>query len=280
MRRQINKSSIIIILIVALFTLLSYSFDQLVIRNEDKLRNTQIKLDNIITELDNFESLNTQLISFSDYTLRNYVQLKRYNKYWLKSLIINTDHEKTNLLKKYKIEKFSKEHDNELVYQRLIEHFRYIFAENNTLRQKNSQIYYWHKELFNGEPYEVNWDSLLEKLNKNKDDIYYYVKIAKASKDAEERKKIIKNMDLDDWYELYQVGNEIIKEMLNYHYYIEKDIVKVEKMIDKLSRSRDATVEKISKISSNKNYYILSSIISQIFSLLFLLVLFRVLIKR
>ena len=87
MRRKINKNSVIIIIIVAIFTLSSYSFDQLVIRNEDKIRNLQIKLENTITEIENYHSIENQLISLSDLSLNEYVHLKRSNKYWLKSII-------------------------------------------------------------------------------------------------------------------------------------------------------------------------------------------------
>ena len=55
---------------------------------------------------------------------------------------------------------------------------------------------------------------------------------------------------------------------------------KIEKYLDKSEQIREETIEKISKTSTNKNYYILASIISQIFSLLFLLILFRFLIKE
>jgi len=42
-RGRLNKKSIILIFIVAIFTIFSYGFDQLVIRTEDKLRNLKIK---------------------------------------------------------------------------------------------------------------------------------------------------------------------------------------------------------------------------------------------
>ena len=56
MRRKINNNTIILILIIAVFTLLSYSFDQLVIRNEDKLRNLQIKLENTNVKIHNYNA--------------------------------------------------------------------------------------------------------------------------------------------------------------------------------------------------------------------------------
>ena len=96
MRRKLNNNSIILIVVIALFTLFSYSFDQLVIRNEDKLRNLQIKLDNLNTEIETYNSVDLQLMTLSDLILTEYSNLRRSNKYWLKSILINTDHEKTN----------------------------------------------------------------------------------------------------------------------------------------------------------------------------------------
>ena len=50
MRRKIDNRSVILIILIATFTLLSYVFDQLVIRNEDKLRTQDIKYQNLFTE--------------------------------------------------------------------------------------------------------------------------------------------------------------------------------------------------------------------------------------
>ena len=105
MRRKLNNNSIILIVVIALFTLLSYSFDQLVIRNEDKLRNLQIKLDNLNTEIATYNSVDLQLITLSDLILTEYSNLRRSNKYWLKAILINTDHEKSNILLENNIKK-------------------------------------------------------------------------------------------------------------------------------------------------------------------------------
>ena len=50
MRRKIDNRSVILIILIASFTLLSYVFDQLVIRNEDKLRTQDIRYQNLFTE--------------------------------------------------------------------------------------------------------------------------------------------------------------------------------------------------------------------------------------
>ena len=46
-RGNLNYSSIVFIFLVALFTILSYGFDQMVIRSEDKIRNLKIEYQNI-----------------------------------------------------------------------------------------------------------------------------------------------------------------------------------------------------------------------------------------
>ena len=151
MRRKINKNSIIIIIIVALFTLSSYSFDQLVIRSEDKIRNLQIKLENTNTEIDNYNSIDSQLMSLGDLSLNEYTHLKRSNKYWLKSIIINTNHKKSYLLKNKNIQKFSKELDINLVYLRFAQHMYDTYLAINIIKNKYADIYFWNSKIFKDE---------------------------------------------------------------------------------------------------------------------------------
>ena len=86
-------------------------------------------------------------------------------------------------------------------------------------------------------------------------------------------------MYLNDWYDLYKFGHSLINELTKYFTYLEMDENKVTKYLIRAEDEREKIIEEISSESTNKNYYILSSIISQIFSLLFLLILFRVLIN-
>ena len=50
-RGKITNRSLILIVIVAFFTIMSYLFDQLVINSEDKLRNTKVLYENKKNEL-------------------------------------------------------------------------------------------------------------------------------------------------------------------------------------------------------------------------------------
>ena len=86
-------------------------------------------------------------------------------------------------------------------------------------------------------------------------------------------------MSLNDWYDLYMFGDLYIEKIIKYSSYLNMDINRIYKIVERTETLRNNTIENISKISTYKNYFILSSIISQIFSLLFLLILFRNLIK-
>ena len=74
-RNTLNKFSIILILLVAISTLASYVFDQLAIQTEDKIRKTNIKLDNQKIAIYKFSNLisdfntineNSKLITYSN----------------------------------------------------------------------------------------------------------------------------------------------------------------------------------------------------------------------
>lgn len=277
MRRKLNSNSIILILVIAIFTLLSYSFDQLVIRNEDKLRNLQIKLDNLNTEIETYNSVDNQLISLSDYVLVEYSNFRRLNKYWLKSILINTDHEKSNLLSEKNIQKFSENLNLELIYQRYSEHLYDILLFNNEIRDKYSDIYWWNKKIFTGEVFEIYYSDVFDDIKKdlNNKDLKFYENI--ALKDT--RDEILKNVRFSDWYDIYIFCHALINNLTKYHGYIEMDLTRIETYLERSGLSRVSTIEDISKLSSFKNFFILLSIISQILSLLFLLILFRSLIK-
>ena len=54
----------------------------------------------------------------------------------------------------------------------------------------------------------------------------------------------------------------------------------IDELLNKKEDTRYVVIDNIKSISSEKNIFILASIISQILSLLFLLILFRILINR
>ena len=278
MRRKLNNNSIILIVVIALFTLLSYSFDQLVIRNEDKLRNLQIKLENLNTEIETYNSVDLQLITLSDLILTEYSNLRRSNKYWLKAILINTDHEKSNILLENNIKKFSENTNLDLPYQRYVEHFYSVIVFfNDEIRNKYADIHWWNKKIFTGEVFEISYIDVFDEIKKDlkNKDLNFYVDLV----NTDSMDEVLKKAQLSDWHDIYIFSHAIIKNLTKYYGYIEMDLKRIETYLERSETLRINTIEEISKVSTFKNYFILSSIISQILSLLFLLILFRILIK-
>ena len=85
-RGKINKTSFILIFFVAFFTILSYGFDQLVIRSEDKIRNLKIEYQNIDNSFTKLQSIISTLdeislasdLNFSHLILRRNLLIKSY----------------------------------------------------------------------------------------------------------------------------------------------------------------------------------------------------------
>ena len=86
------------------------------------------------------------------------------------------------------------------------------------------------------------------------------------------------NFTIQDWADLHKYIYNLINNLEFYYDIIVDDIKYLEKLLEKKEIDRNSLIEKIAIVNSTKNYFILSSIISQILSLLVLLILFRVLL--
>ena len=99
-------------------------------------------------------------------------------------------------------------------------------------------------------------------------------------KNRESKEKIAKEFSLKNWSDLHKFNYAIVNKFENYLDIIEPQYNKIEKQIVDEEEIRNKAIEKISNLATRKNYYILSSIISQILSLLFLLILFRAFVQK
>lgn len=294
MRRVLkNKISIILIILVAIFTLSSYFFDQLVIRQEDNLRNSQIKFDNLNTKIVNLNSISMQLATASDAALEKTIFFRRHRNYWLKNILLITNYDVYPYLQdKEIINTFNDEPEyiNALIKYRFIDHYRDLVVEINKHENKLHNIYGWNigffpqysfksngKEYYNGP--EVSYEEL---FNKNIDlfnfkEFNRYVNLTIEDKYKEEA---INNFTIKDWLDVHKFTyiltnklDELAKIPLEDSYLIDELILEKETL-------RYTLLESIRNVSVKKNYFILASIICQITSLLFLLILFRSLIKN
>lgn len=291
MRRAIkNKISITLIIIIGIFTIFSYIFDQLVIREEDNYRITQIKFENINTKLSKLNSISTQLTAAYDISIRLTLNLKRYKNYWLKSTLLITDYDDINLNLKDQdiVNTFNDypEYLEELIKQRNIEHFRQVVVTINEQITRLHNIYGWNLVFFPQYQDEDYYDGpdidFVKIFDQNKDifykkDYYFYQDIIV---DSLKQKIAIKNFKIQNWVDLNKYTSLLLNRLDELNYIPLNDSYIVDDLISENEKIRIDILDDLRIISSKKNYFILASIISQISSLLFLLILFRNLIKK
>ena len=100
-RKLININSIIFIVFRAIFTLVSYVSDQGVIRQEDNLRKSDIKVDNLTTKIYTVDTISNQSLALIDFSLETVIELNRKQLFWIKSLILlekDSDYSDTKMI--------------------------------------------------------------------------------------------------------------------------------------------------------------------------------------
>ena len=290
MRRNLNSGKFVyLILLVAFFTLASYFFDQLVIRKEDNLRNLKIKLTNTNITIDNISNVIIELTSVQEFTSTSYVRLKKTSNYWFKNLLlINHDSIPVDI-KRNIVSNFESESDAIwMIKTRFLELYKDIIWTHNSSRKNLENIYQWQQSLFpkyfesvDGITYSkfpdidisVIFDEIKPLLvNKN------FLRYAEIVNKADKFDEAYDNFTIQDWADFHKYTYNLINNLEFYYNIIVDDVKYLEELFEKEENLRNSLIEKITTTNSRKNYFILSSIISQILSLLALLILFRVLL--
>ena len=292
-RGKINNKSLILIFIVALFTILSYASDQYVIRYEDKFRDLNIEYNNLSTKIIRYESINQ---SFEDIgtgannTIENFLRKRHI---WIKSLIlISSDYKITNR----KENKKSFKHPPTAEYNikvDLINDFGAIYNQSSYIVDQLDNVYHWNYELFKKyfviQDGEILYNSVgldfldLDKIFKENIDEFYYKNID-LYKDIlfseKTREPALANFTLKNWLDLNRFTILLIENLENNTEFVDEDIKYVEKLTEEYEKNLEDTFVDLKTVSFRKNYLILFSILSQVLSLLFLLLLFRNFIKN
>lgn len=94
------------------------------------------------------------------------------------------------------------------------------------------------------------------------------------------KEEAIRNYQIKNWIDLNKYSSLLMKKLDDLGFNALDDSYLIDDIILKNEKLRFQIMEDLKRISSKKNYFILASIISQIISLLFLLILFRNLIKN
>ena len=279
-RGKLNNTAYILVIISAIFTLMSYICDQLVIRNENNLRVLNYKFDNLDTNIKSLESISTRIdlleIKMSDiiehelnqrnFLIKNIIVLeskKDFFKELRKKKLINlkdnaiynikvrSKNEMTDLLSNMIEIKYETEN---LFNQKIFGEIKF-FDKDQYLKDLNAdKIIEYNLDKFN---YFKNWDDISEILDKDSGDLNFT-----EWQDIRNFRLLLVESFLIQKEKIYNVG-EFIDEQID------------DKFLD-----LNILIRQQKEINSLKNYLILSGIITQVLTLLFLLLLFKYLIRK
>ena len=289
-----NNKFIYLILLVAIFTVLSYGFDQKVISDEDKIRNLRIKYENQLTELSTLQSIENQLEDISTFSTLVVSNFLTYRNYQLKRLLLNTDYK---LGMKENLNYLSyPERDLIAIKDEIIRTYMRIMMESLNIENKLDEVYSWNDEYF--KKYKIiknkinyytgmnsNYSNLEEIFSKNIKlffikDYNFYLNDLFNLYGSENQIQIYTDYTLENWQDIHKLSILLIKNIDDNQSEIRDNIIFIYDKTVKLEEKIELSINNLKKISSRKNLFILSGIFSQIISLLFLLILFRSLLLK
>tara|TARA_B110001454_G_C12680645_1_gene417870 strand:+ start:150 stop:1043 length:894 start_codon:yes stop_codon:yes gene_type:complete len=287
-RGQINNKSLILIFTVALFTILSYASDQYLIRQEDKFRDLNIEYNNLRTKIISYTSISQSLDDIeieANNTIENFLRKRHI---WIKSLILISSDYKISNRKKNK-ETFKDPSTAEYYIKiDLINDFGHIYNNILYIVDQLNSVYHWNYELFKKYFVIENEETIFEGVgldfldldkifNENIDEFYYkdidlYKDILFSEKNL---KAALANFTLKNWLDLNRFTILLIENLDNNIELVDENVDYVDKLTEEDEKILEDQFVDLKKVSFRKNYLILFSILSQILSLLFLLLLFR-----
>ena len=169
-----------------------------------------------------------------------------------------------------------------IVKSRFLDFFITVVDKHNSIMNRIDAIYEWPLEEFLPERYDIDgymdypevdylktFNEIVNLNTKN------FEKYAQIKLDDDKYENALNYFTIDDWEDIHKYTYNLINKFDFYYDFINEDLKKLEIFLSKQEKNRNSVITKISKINSQKNYFILTSIISQIISLLFLLFLFR-----
>ena len=281
-RGKLNKFSYLLIIVSALFTVISYLSDQLVIRYENNLRMKNFEYQNLDTEI---KSLEATLSKLSDLEIQSYTVLTNeliQRNFWIKNLFIMES-------KKVYFKDIRKDLDVLIDQPFAVGNIKYRAREStndlitSVINLRESFILIFNEKIFD----DINFFSSADfdkKLSGNdlieqNQDKFYRIKdlddlISKITS------KQYLEIELAIWWDLRNFRLLLTENLFNEVEKLSPVTEYIEKVLEDKVLILDDIINKRKKINAYKNYFILAGIISQILTLFFLLLLFRSLIKQ
>ena len=279
-RGKLTKSSYIILLASAIFTILAYVSDQVVINKQNKSRILDLEYNKLVTDISSLEKFNSTIsnIGFKKDSLIS-TELKKRN-FFLKSLsLFNLEEERDISM----LREGGKAINN--IKVRAINSTRNLMYDIGSISLDYTIVleneFFDQVDNFSKEKFIDNLKNIInpEKLYNNNLDIFWN----KDYKDFDKKlftNGISKDYEIKDWlsfrnFKLLLIENfyKETEKMYLLEEYIDEKIINNEEDLNNI-------LLKIKKNNTIKNYFILTGIISQILTLFFLLLLFRSLIKQ
>ena len=277
-RKFFNAKSIIYIILIAIFTLTSYISDQGVIRQEDNLRKSDIKIDNLTTQIYDVNAMSNQFLSLQMFLTESLVEFHRNQLFWIKSLILlernskNIDKNMSNNLIDYN-------YTIESVKSRFNNHYYQIFVKSLEIVDKFEDIHTWNQNYFT-DYFDKEDLYIEEKLNYDFRDIFENNLDSFNIKDVNiyyppPTTKAFNEFTIINYLDIYTFSHFLLRNMEDYSDIIIEESNKIKKLSTDYNQLLYDELSVNKSISSLKNYLVLVSIISQILSLFFLLLFFR-----
>ena len=280
-RGKLNNLAYLLVIISAIFTIISYGADQMVIRSEDKVRTLNVKYNSLQAEISSKENLLSTIENISIQNSALLVNLKQRN-FWLKNILfqkIALKSIKESLLeRKVDLRNFKNN-----VLNNAWDYFYNVSDQSYHIRIQYGVAKYANPKIFDEiQYYQKNKKKIERLIYMTEENIFKENKLQFYQKSYKDYKKIYTLPELDvldlrmwDWIDLSRMtilNLEKVHIMNKEFYEISEEL---EKIIEERNLDLDTLLRKIKNSNAIKNYYILVSIISQILTLLFLLILFK-----
>ena len=281
-RGKLNKFSYLLIIISALFTVIAYVSDQLVIRYENNLRLNNFNYQNLDTEIKNIESVSSTLNDLEMQSFSILINELTQRNFWIKNLfIMESDKSYFKEIRKDLDVLIDGSFPVDNIKLRVRISTKDLIS--NIINLRDSFLPIFDKKIFN----DINFfssDEFKKKLsvigliNKNPNK-FYRIKDLDDLLDSVFDEKYL-DIELAYWWDLRNFRLLLTENLYNEI----KKLTPVNEYLDKVLEDKilalDDIINKKNRINAYKNYFILTGIISQILTLFFLLLLFRSLIKQ
>ena len=296
-RGKLSNKSLIFIILTATFTLLSYASDQMVIRSEDKLRNAKILLENKKNRNTQYETISAKFDAITtnvDLKLQSYLPKRNF---LIKSIILLDDEieissrnsinifsenlgEGVDAKRTFKWQIVRELKDIVLFIDAMAVDFADIYIYQEELIKKNNQnkIKQLKNLFFYNENIEEATLDLEQKLFYKDMSIYtdlYNEQTLTTEQTRTYLEWALENFTTKNYYDIYKYKMFLLKRLYTDSNKLDKFTEILDDNLFLIEDEIDDTLKIIQKININKNYFILSSILFQVVSLLFLLLLFK-----